>query len=40
MLLLTRGVAIHTRFACLETDAPLLAAVGTAEIDLFIAVKE
>ena len=37
MLLLARGVAIlnlHTRFACLETDATLLAAVGTADVDL------
>jgi hypothetical protein len=37
MLLLTFGVAIldrHTRLTCLEADAPLLAAVGTADVDL------
>jgi hypothetical protein len=37
MLLLTFGVAIldrHTRLACLETDAPLLAALSTADVDL------
>jgi hypothetical protein len=37
MLLLTFGVAIldrHTRLAHLEADAPLLATLGTAGVDL------
>ena len=37
MLLLTLGVAIfnlHTRLTCLETDAPLLAALRTVDVDL------
>ena len=37
MLLLAFGVAIlnlHTRLAHLETDAPLLAALRTADVDL------
>jgi hypothetical protein len=37
MIPLTLGVAIldgHTRLACLETNAPRNAAIGTASVDL------
>jgi hypothetical protein len=37
MIPLTLGVAIldgHTRLACLETDAPIIAALGAADVDL------
>ena len=39
MFLLAFGVTVtildeHTRLACLETDAPLLATLGTADVDL------